>query len=669
MDSLPASTEGATVNTAVSAKPPNLITRTSSEMQKIFNNDVRDSLPIMTLAVALYHAVLGVATNFLLPTDISPYLVRFAVTISLILFACYLSLRRWKLPTRWAHPVATGVAALVTLNAYAYIYVTADPRQTMLLIFAVIGVGFVFLSLPWLIAAYLGMIAGWGFIALQFKFSSSWLFFGLGLITAVGFGAVLFTMRRRAVSRYEYLLRQDELKQQELKLRARQLEALVDTGEALTGTLEWDSVLNLILDQLAQIVSYDRASVLVRDDDNLELVAANGFPEGSQPTEIRISLDNETVYKEIHNTKRPLSIADVTQRAGWQQVKDLPPARSWLGVPLIHSGNVVGMLSLARETVAPYNEAEITLAMGFAVQAAIALENARQFGQTYRFNQQLEYEVHQRTQAIQEAYEQLERLDQNKSEFITVVSHELRTPLTIIRGYNQMLLRDSDIQSNEMHHSLVAGIQAGTGRMHDIINNMLEVAKIDNKSLQLIVEFVDVCALIQEVCQDFNKDLMDRNLTINSELMCDLPLIEADPDALKKVFYHLIMNAIKYTPDGGTISIVGKLFEAENILLGDQQVEIIVQDTGIGIDPDLQDLIFTKFYQTGEVSLHSSAKTTFKGGGPGLGLAISKGIVEAHKGKIWAESPGHDEGENPGSAFHVILPKIQPQLKSRQPVA
>ena len=656
------------MNTAVSAKPPTQVVQTSAEMKAIFNNDVRDSLPIMTLAVALYHAILGVATNFLLPIDISQPLVRFAITIALVLFACYLSLRRWGLPSRWAHPVAAGVAALVTLNAYAYIYVTVDPRQTMLLIFAVIGVGFVFLSAQWLTVAYLSMIAGWVMIATQFRFTSGWLFFGLGLITAVGFGAVLFTMRRRAVSRYEYLLRQDELKQAELELRARQLEALVDTGEALTGTLEWDSVLHLILDQLAHIVTYDRASVLVRDEDDLELVAANGFPEGSQPTEIRISLDNETVYKEIHNTKRPLAIADVTQRAGWQQVKNLPAARSWLGVPLIHSGSVVGMLSLARETVKPYHEAEITLATGFAVQAAIALENARQFGQTYRFNQQLEYEVHQRTKAIQEAYEQLERLDQNKSEFITVVSHELRTPLTIIRGYNQMLLRDGDIQGNEMHHSLVAGIQAGTGRMHDIINNMLEVAKIDNKSLKLIAESIDLCALIQKVCQDFNKDLTERNLTINSELMCDLPPIEADPDALEKVFYHLIMNAIKYTPDGGTISIIGKLFEAEDVMTS-EGVEIIVQDTGIGIDPDMKDLIFTKFYQTGEVALHSSAKTTFKGGGPGLGLAISKGIIEAHQGKIWAESPGHDEGENPGSSFHVVLPRLQPKMESRQPVA
>ena len=668
MDTVPVSTEGATVNTAVSAHPIINVVRTSPEMQTIFNTAVRDNLPVMTLTVALFHAVLGISTGYLL-SEISQPLIGLAITISIVLFAVYVALRRWTLFPKWAHPVAAGVAALATINAFAYLYMTYDPRQTMLLIFIIVGVGFFFLSTPWLVFAYIVIVSGWVLFATQVHYNSGWLFFGLGILTAVGFGTLLFLVRRHGLTRYELLRHQDEQRQQELQLRARQLETLVHTGEALTGTLEWDSVLHLILDHLAQIVSYDRASVLVRDDDYLEVVASNGFPLESQPSQIRIPLQNETVFQSICDTKRPLAIDDVVEIDDWQQVKNLPTARSWLGVPLIHSGNVVGMLSLTREEVNVYDLAEVTLAMGFAVQAAIALENARQFGQTYRFNQQLEYEVTQRTQAIREAYEQLERLDQNKSEFIAVVSHELRTPLTIIRGYNQMLLHDDNIQANEMHHSLVAGIQSGTERMHEIINNMLEVAKIDNKSLDLIAEPINLYELIQEVCQSFAADLSNRNITINAERLDNLPLIEADPDALEKVFYHLIINAIKYTPNGGTITIFGKTFESEDVTMPNRGVEIIVQDTGIGIDPDLQELIFTKFYQTGEVALHSSAKTTFKGGGPGLGLAISKGIIEAHQGRIWAESPGHDEGQNPGSSFHVVLPKIQPQMASRQPVA
>jgi signal transduction histidine kinase len=138
--------------------------------------------------------------------------------------------------------------------------------------------------------------------------------------------------------------------------------------------------------------------------------------------------------------------------------------------------------------------------------------------------------------------------------------------------------------------------------------------------------------------------------------MEDLPLIQGDPEALKKVFYHLISNAIKYTPDGGKIVVSGFLKEHGDPKFPPGGVEIILSDTGIGIDPRFKDLIFTKFYQTGELALHSSGKTKFKGGGPGLGLAIVRGIVEAHGGKVWAESSGYDEENMPGSHFHVVLP-------------
>jgi signal transduction histidine kinase len=121
---------------------------------------------------------------------------------------------------------------------------------------------------------------------------------------------------------------------------------------------------------------------------------------------------------------------------------------------------------------------------------------------------------------------------------------------------------------------------------------------------------------------------------------------------LQKVFYHLVMNAIKFTPDGGQVKIAGKYLNGSE----PPQVEITVSDTGIGVDPSMADMIFEKFHQTGEVLLHSSGKTKFKGGGPGLGLAIVRGIVEAHGGRIWVESPGYNEETFPGSKFIVSLP-------------
>jgi signal transduction histidine kinase len=139
------------------------------------------------------------------------------------------------------------------------------------------------------------------------------------------------------------------------------------------------------------------------------------------------------------------------------------------------------------------------------------------------------------------------------------------------------------------------------------------------------------------------------NLEELSPVMADLP-------ALRKVFYNLVVNAIKYTPDGGEITIRGQTVAPDGGELPVGGVEIVVSDTGIGIAPEYRDLIFMKFYQGGDAALHSSGRTKFKAGGPGLGLSIARGIVEAHQGWIWVESPGYNERDFPGSHFHVMLP-------------
>jgi signal transduction histidine kinase len=119
------------------------------------------------------------------------------------------------------------------------------------------------------------------------------------------------------------------------------------------------------------------------------------------------------------------------------------------------------------------------------------------------------------------------------------------------------------------------------------------------------------------------------------------------------MLYQLIVNAIKYTPDGGTVTISTQTATMDEDI---PCVEITVKDTGIGLDAEHHELIFEKFYQVGGVELHSSGKTTFKGGGPGLGLAIVRGVVRAHGGKVWVESAGHDEVDFPGSVFYIQLP-------------
>jgi signal transduction histidine kinase len=124
--------------------------------------------------------------------------------------------------------------------------------------------------------------------------------------------------------------------------------------------------------------------------------------------------------------------------------------------------------------------------------------------------------------------------------------------------------------------------------------------------------------------------------------------IYADTTRLMQAIQNVINNAIKYTPDGGKIIIDGRKLPGF--------IEVIVSDTGIGISAENQAMIFEKFGQLGRVELHSSGKTKFKGGGPGLGLPIARGILEAHGGSIWVESAGHDEIRCPGSTFHILVP-------------
>ncbi len=442
------------------------------------------------------------------------------------------------------------------------------------------------------------------------------------------------------------------------KDRRRLVETLYDTARTLSGSLDPAEVLKQILEHISEIVSYHRAAVMLRSGEELEIAAARGFPPDY--TNIRVPIHENDVFNEIASTQRPLPIADVLERPDWQQVNNLPQARAWLGVPLIHRGEVFGMLSLTRQTPEAYTSDEVSLAAAFAGQAAIALNNARLYNQITRFNQDLESLVHQRTEALQTAYNHLERLDRAKSDFISIASHEFRTPITVLHGYLQMLLEDPGLQSNQQHLSLLKGIETGANRLNEIVESLLDVAKIDNRELRLYPEPISLASLIELASSGLKNALTERKQSLHLEpSLRGLPAIEADAEALRKVFNHLLTNAIKYTPDGGKITISGQALAPGKTKMADGGVEIVVSDTGIGIDPQVNELIFRKFFQTGEVALHSTGKTKFKGGGPGLGLAIALGIVEAHGGQVWVESPGYDEVKCPGSHFHITLPLRQ----------
>ena len=272
----------------------------------------------------------------------------------------------------------------------------------------------------------------------------------------------------------------------------------------------------------------------------------------------------------------------------------------------------------------------------------------------YAFEKAAIYEMQVRVNYISNQLKQvqgtLEKLDRSKSDFIAVAAHELKTPLTLIEGYTAMLRDTHDPKTvNPLETDLLNGINGGTRRLKTIIDDMIDVSLIDNSLLQLNFQPVWINRILGVLRTELEPAFTERNQKFE---ICDFPgageMTFGDPERLLQVFRNVLANAIKYTPDGGDIRVEGRKLPGF--------IEVIIHDTGIGIDPDDLGIIFEKFTRLGNTSLHSSGKTKFKGGGPGLGLHIAKGIIEAHGGAIWVESPGYDEKNLPGSTFHLLLP-------------
>ncbi len=256
---------------------------------------------------------------------------------------------------------------------------------------------------------------------------------------------------------------------------------------------------------------------------------------------------------------------------------------------------------------------------------------------------------------LEKAQGRLAQLDRAKSTFIGIAAHELKTPLTLIQGYSDILLNDVIDPANERAVFIANGLASGAKRLQQIVSDMIAVSMIDNEMLALHFQATSISHILNIVVADLKNEMSDRDVALQIEPFDSaIKPIYADPQRLYDAFGHVIGNSIKYTPDGGHVRIAGRLLSPGQ---GEESViEITISDDGIGIAPEHRERVFEKFYGTLDVMRHSSGRTKFKGGGPGLGLVVSKGIIEAHGGKIWLESPGYDEVKRPGTSCHILLP-------------
>ncbi len=272
----------------------------------------------------------------------------------------------------------------------------------------------------------------------------------------------------------------------------------------------------------------------------------------------------------------------------------------------------------------------------------------------------------------------LARLNKMKDSFLGLASHELKTPLTVILGYTELLQNDLKEQFSENALEMIANISNAAMRLDTIVKDMIDVSMLDQDQFSLKRTSLDLNSVIEATIRELRFFFALRKQDISTHLDSALPLYEGDKSRLIQMFTNIIGNAIKFTPDGGRITVSTAFRKihhqishegfydigSSQLLQKDQDaIEITISDTGIGIDLDDQVKIFDKFYEAGNIEEHSTGKVAFKSRGTGLGLSIAKGIAEVHGGQIWVESAGHDQSTFPGSTFYILLP-----LDTKNPV-
>ncbi len=271
------------------------------------------------------------------------------------------------------------------------------------------------------------------------------------------------------------------------------------------------------------------------------------------------------------------------------------------------------------------------------------------------YNRRLVARLEEKVREQERVKAELKKLEKMKSDFLVLAGHELRTPLTVIYGYMQILQASRDVHGDPEQEgsaqNLLRRISEAVERLNEVTQDILNVSLIDADRLEMSHEPVFINSTVQSVLHNLKSFGLPRALTFDMGLgLRQVPVVEGDSRRLHQALSNVIGNAMKYTPDGGTIFL-----DAEAL---DDVLHLWVRDTGVGIPAEELPEVFGRFYmrEDTDISHHRSSKTAFKGGGLGLGLAVAKGIVEAHGGKMWAESPGYSEERLPGSTIHILLP-------------
>jgi signal transduction histidine kinase len=501
------------------------------------------------------------------------------------------------------------------------------------------------------LAVLLALGTGFGVLASLPRLARLAPAFVLGLMVTAGVDVLLRPRLQHLLA--SSFLGQDYDVQKGLRVYSQQINLILDLERLADATLDWLQT-TMGVQRLAFVL------ITPRSDEWLELEVTQAI-DVPLPAPMTFHTDSRFMLH-FRNMRCPLSQYDLDMLTWFQS---MPPAeREWLRglaidlyVPVLVADKPEALLALGpKRGGRPYSSQDMEALMILAGQTGTALENARLMSDL----RAVQDDLHHVGTQLAETNQQLKRLDQTKTDFITIASHELRTPLTQIYGYTDILtrLKADDLSDAQALRQFIEGITRGAARLKRVVDAMVDVSLIETGSLRIHPVTLPLGMVVQSAVETVQDAAQERCLTFVVDDLVDLPYIQADSARLEQALVSVLFNAVKFTPDGGTIAISGRHTSTPS---QDSYVELQVQDSGIGIDPAERELIFEKFHRAEDLLHHSTDDVGFKGAGPGLGLSIVKGIVEAHGGRIWAESSGRDEERCPGSTFYIRLPVNGPR--------
>jgi len=437
--------------------------------------------------------------------------------------------------------------------------------------------------------------------------------------------AVLATFADQAVIAIENARLFNELRArtEALSKSVQQLTALGEVGRAISSTLDLATVLKAIVSRAVQLTGLDGGSIYEYDESSQDfhLRAAENMPgelvEVYRSMPIRLG---EGIVGSAAVRREPVQVADIQDESYQTRYKELllrQGYRAILAVPLLRDEQIVGALTVSRGRPGSFPPEVIELLKTFATQSALAIQNARLFRE------------------IEEKGRQLEAASHHKSQFLASMSHELRTPLNAILGFNEMILDGIYGDLTEDLRAPLENIQSSGKHLLRLINNVLDLAKIEAGRMELALADYSVHDTVSTVHTALKSLAADKGLEFTASVPAEIPLAYGDGGRIAQCLMNLAGNSLKFTKAG---KVAISVFHEGKLL------RYSVADTGIGIPPDKLGSLFTEFRQT-------DATIASEYGGTGLGLSITRRFIEMHGGRIWVESePGK------GSTFLFEVP-------------